>query len=909
MKGPIRSKVIIGLIVLFVIGAGTGVALYTDLLFFHDVGYTSIFLKVLSARFLSGLVFGLSALLFVLGNVIAADRIARRLVFRGAGIDSIGQAAIPIPVRYLGEKVRAFGTAGAFAIALIAGMWGSSVWKDALVFANSVPTGMADPIFGRDVGFYLFQLPLIRVLKGFSGFILVITILIVGLSYFLRGAVVPLGRSVAVDARSRKHMSLLGGLFILNAAAGFYLDRYGLLLSPEKIIFGAGYTDVYARLLVLNVLVGFTAITAVLVTVGLWRRNLKLILAPIALTLIVYMGGLLAYPALLQSLKVTPNEINLEVPFIRHHINFTRFAYDLDSIEMRPFDPGYTLTSGDIEKNDATIKNIRLWDHAPLLKTYSQLQQIRTYYRFTDIDNDRYTVNGIYRQVMLSPRELSYADLPSRSWINEKMIFTHGNGVALGPVNRITREGLPEFFIKDIPPVSDSDIKVTRPEIYFGELSSDYVIVKTKMKEFSYPTSEGNVYASYEGAKGPRLDSLARKAAFAFRFGSAKILLSSDITKESRILYNREVRSRVQAIAPFLVYDKDPYIVVADNGRLYWLLDAYTISDDVPYSKPLNNRVNYIRNSVKATVDAYDGTVNFYISDPRDVVAKVYDRMFPGLLKPLEAMPEDLKRHIRYPQELFQVQASMFAVYHMTDPKIFYNKEDLWEIPSQGDKAMEPYYTIMKLPREARDTGQVGAREGKEEYILLLPFTPAKRDNLAAWLAARCDGQDYGKMVVYSFPRDRLVFGPRQISARIDQDAQISQQLTLWGQKGAKVIRGRLLVIPIERSLLYVQPLYLVASDEGGLPELRRVIVAYENEVVMEENLEAGLLRLFGQRRITPARGEQTVPGKEDMSVGQLAKEAMRIFERANDAQRQGDWAGYGEHLKRLEETLKRLVR
>ncbi|HAR95117.1 MAG TPA: UPF0182 family protein [Deltaproteobacteria bacterium] len=897
MKRQGRFTVIVGLIVLFVIGAGTGITLYTDLLFFHDVGYTSIFLKILSARFLSAAVFGLFALLFILANLIVADRIAKRIAFFRTGIDSIGQAAIPIPVIYVGKKAKALGIAAAVAIALIAGMWGNSVWRDVLVFANSVTAGTADPLLHIDVGFYLFQLPLVRILKGFTAFLLVVTILIVGASYFFRGAVVSVGSSFTVDARSRKHMSLLGGLFILNVAAGFYIDRFGLLLSPGKIIFGAGYTDVNARLLFLNLLTVFTAITAVLVTVGLWTERLKLALAPIALTGIVYVGGLLVYPALLQSLKVTPNEIKLEAPFIQHHINFTRFAYDLDRIETRPFDPGYTLTSGDIEKNDATIKNIRLWDHAPLLKTYSQLQQIRTYYRFTDIDNDRYTVNGIYRQVMLSPRELSYTDLPSRSWINEKMIFTHGNGVAMGPVNRITREGLPEFFIMDIPPVSESDIKVTRPEIYFGELSSDYVIVKTKMKEFSYPTSEGNVYTSYEGTRGPRLDSLARKAAFAFRFGSAKILLSSDITRESRILYNREVRSRVQAIAPFLVYDKDPYIVVADDGRLHWILDAYTISGDVPYSKPLNTRVNYIRNSVKATLDAYDGTVNFYISDPQDVVARVYDRMFPGLLKPLQAMPEDLKRHIRYPQELFQVQASMFAVYHMTDPKIFYNKEDLWEIPSHAEKSMEPYYLIMKIPEEK-----------SEEYVLLAPYTPAKRDNLAAWLAARCDVPNYGKLIVYTFPRDRLVYGPRQVDARIDQNSYISQQLTLWGQRGSQVIRGSLLIIPIESALVYIQPLYLAAEDKGGLPELRRIIVAYENNVVMEDTLEAAFQKIFGGRRTTPGPESKETPGPAP-GINDLAKQANKTFERMLQLQRQGDWAGYGEELRRLEKLLKDMAK
>jgi uncharacterized membrane protein (UPF0182 family) len=909
MKGRRTFKIIVGLIILLVVGAGTGATLYTDLLFFHDVGYLSVFLKTLSARFLSGIAFGLAALVFVLGNVMVANRIANGLAFPRTSIDSSSQIGMAVRIEHLGRTAKVLGVALAFVIAFISGIWGSSVWKDLLAFLNSLPGGMADPIFGRDVSFYLFELPLLRSLWGFGTFVLVITILIVASGYFLRGAVAPSGGSLSIDARSRKHVSVLGGLFILNVAASFYLDRFSILLSPHGMIFGAGYTDVNARLLVLNVLVVLTAITAVLSAAGLWKGRLKMALAPAALTIVVYIVGLLVYPVLLQNLKVSPNELNLERPFIQNHIEFTRFAYDLSGIEVRSFDPGYTLTSGDIEKNNATVKNIRLWDHAPLLKTYSQLQQIRTYYRFTSIDNDRYTVNGDYRQVMLSPRELSYADLPSRSWINEKMVFTHGNGIALGPVNRITKEGLPEFLIKDIPPASDSDVKVTRPEIYFGELSSDYVIVKTKVNEFSYPTTEGNVYTSYKGAGGPKLDSLRRKAAFAFRFGSAKILLSSDITRESRILYNREVKSRVRTIAPFLIYDKDPYIVVADDGRLHWIIDAYTVSSGVPYSKPINRTVNYIRNSIKATVDAYDGTVNFYISDPRDIIAKVYARIFPGLLKPLDAMPPDLKRHIRYPQELFQVKASMLAVYHMTDPKTFYNKEDLWEMPAQGDRGMEPYYTIMKLPQETKDAKGGGTVDSKEEYILLLPFTPAKRDNLAAWLAARCDGPDYGKMVVYSFPKDRLVFGPRQVSARIDQDSYISQQLTLWGQKGTKVIRGRLLVIPIEKSLLYVQPLYLVASDEGGLPELRRVIVAYENDVVMEENLEAGLVRLFGQRRGLPMKNEQAVSARVDVSISQLVKEAVRVFEKANEAQRQGDWADYGQQWKKLEETLKILAK
>ncbi|MCI0469619.1 MAG: UPF0182 family protein, partial [Nitrospirae bacterium] len=402
--------------------------------------------------------------------------------------------------------------------------------------------------------------------------------------------------------------------------------------------------------------------------------------------------------------------------------------------------------------------------------------------------------------------------------------FTHGNGITLGPVSRISSEGLPEFMIKDIPPVSRGDLKVTRPEIYYGELSNNYVIVKTKIPEFSYPTSEGNVYTTYEGSGGVRLDSLFKRALFSLKFKTEKILLSSDISGESKILYYRNILERVRTVAPFLLFDQDPYLIVTKDGRLVWIADAYTVSNRMPYSKPIERRINYIRNSVKVVIDAYDGSMDFYVSDPSDILIKVYSKIFPDIFKSLKEMPEELRQHMRYPYRLLQIQASMFASYHMTDPKVFYNKENLWEVPAFGEVLMEPYNTIMKLPGEK-----------KEEYILLLPYTPAKRDNLAAWLAARCDEPNYGKLLIYTFPRDRLIFGPKQVDARINQDSYISQQLTLWDQRGSEVIRGSLLVIPIERSLLYVQPLYLAAADKVGLPELRRVIVAYENDVIMEE--------------------------------------------------------------------------
>ncbi|MBP9561301.1 MAG: UPF0182 family protein, partial [Syntrophorhabdaceae bacterium] len=693
-------------------------------------------------------------------------------------------------------------------------------------------------------------------------------------------------------------MAFLGGLFLLKVAFGFYLDKFDLLYSQHGVIFGAGYADIYGRLIALRILIVSTVVASVVFVVLLMRGRIKLIIYSIGGLIFIYIAGFAIYPALLQNLWVSPNELAMEKPFIEHHIKMTRLGYDLQDVSVRPFDVSYNLTPADIQKNQTTINNIRLWDEAPLYKTFAQLQQIRTYYKFNSIDDDRYMINNKYQQVMLSARELSYGDLPSKSWINEKFVFTHGIGIAMSYVNRISREGLPEFIIKDIPPSSLVDLRITQPEIYYGEMTHDYVITRTKIPEFSYPTSEGNAYTSYKGTGGVRLDSFFKKTLFSFFFKTAKIVLSSEITPESRIIFNRYITDRIQRIVPFLTLDSDPYIVISKEGRLFWIVDAYTVSSVLPYSKPLKNRVNYMRNSVKVLVDAYNGTVNFYITKTKDPVIDVYRNIFPNMFKTIDEMPIDLKEHIRFPRDLFNVQAAMYGTYHMEDPKVFYNKEDLWEIPMHSDKKIEPYYLIMKLPEEK-----------KEEYVLLMPYTPAKRDNLAAWLAARCDGENYGGLVVYTFPRDRLIFGPRQIDARIDQDSYISQQLTLWGQRGSQVIRGRLLIIPIESSLLYIQPLYLAAEDKGGLPELRRVIVAYENEVVMEENLEHCLNRLFGAKKASTSSLDSSrdeVIKKKDLS--ELSKEAMRIFEKAKEMQRQGNWAGYGEELKKLEAILKQMT-
>jgi len=864
---------------------------YTDWLFFIETGFLAVFMTTLYAKIAAGLLFGLLLLIFLQVNVFYANR-GR---FPVSGMFVVGGGNLRIDRSEALRLVKPVSILIGFVLALLAGNWGANQWEELLLFTNKLSVGTLDPVLGKDLGFYLFSLPFMEMLKGFAGFLVLATLLVTAAVYYVRGGITLTEQGATVDVTVRRHLAVLVGIFSLVIAAGFYLDGFKLLLSNSGSFYGASYVDVHSRLLTYRVLTFLTPLAGILLAYGLWKGVWRFAILPPVLAVAVYLIGVRLYPGVMQKFKVAPNELTLETPYIKNNLEFTRFGYDLGKIETIPFDVDTKLSAADIANNDATIKNIRLWDHAPLLKTYSQLQQIRTYYKFHDVDNDRYLVNGQYTQVMLSPRELSYADLPSKNWINERLIFTHGNGITFGPVSRISKEGLPEFFVKDIPAVSLADIKVTRPEIYYGELSNDYVVVKTKVPEFSYPTATGNINTTYAGNGGVPIDSLLKKSLFAAKFKTEKILLSSDITDQSRIIYNRNIAERVKTIAPFLHFDSDPYMVVDEKGKLKWIIDAYTISNRLPYSKPLKGGVNYMRNSVKAVVDAYDGSVSFYISDPNDVLARVYAQMFPSLFKPMTAMPEDLRKHVRYPSQFLQIQAAMFSSYHMTDPKVFYNKENLWQVPAIGEKPMEPYYTIMKLPGEK-----------VEEYILLLPFTPSKRDNMAAWLTARCDGENYGKIRAYTFPRDRLIYGPKQIDARINQDSFISQQLTLWSQRGSEVIRGSLLVIPIEKSLLYVQPLFL-AADKAGLPELKRVIVAFGDEVVMEENLELALQRLFGAKKAA-APAAMTAASDAQVSPASLAKEAMSVYEKAANLQRQGNWAGYGEELRKLEQLLKRMA-
>ncbi|MDP2585518.1 MAG: UPF0182 family protein, partial [Candidatus Levybacteria bacterium] len=672
------------------------------------------------------------------------------------------------------------------------------------------------------------------------------------------------------------------------------------------IVFGAVFTDVNVIVPILRVSVFAYGLSAILALFYGISGRIAPLMGAILLTIIV---GLVSsfFPSIYQKLVVAPNELVKEESYIKNNIYASRIAYGLDKVEEREIAADKSITAEDIENNNLTIKNVRLWDRDPLLSTFSQIQEIRTYYEFASVDNDRYTIDNEIRQIMLSPRELASNSLPNKNWINEKLTFTHGYGAAAGPVNQVTPEGLPVLFVKDLPPKSEfKELEITRPEVYYGEILNDYVIVKTKSKEFDYPKGDDNVYTSYAGKGGVEINSPLRRLFYALRFGSLKIFLSGDITSESRIIYNRNIKERVREIAPFLAYDRDPYLVISE-GKLHWILDAYTSTDRYPYSQPLSidgNNVNYIRNSVKVVVDAYDGSIKFYQSDPDDPIIKTYAKIFPKTFQKLSDMSESLRVHLRYPEDIFALQTAIYTTYHMGDPQIFYNKEDQWEIPAitQGDalQAMDPRHMIMKLPGEKQ-----------EEFILMLPFTPRAKDNLSAWMVARNDGEQYGKLMVYRFPKDKLVFGPKQIIGRISQDAQISQQISLWDQTGSQVIQGPLLVIPIEESLVYVRPLYLKATT-GKIPELKRVIVAYGNKIAMEKTLEEGLAKIFGSAEgQTGSVAEISPQAEEPISVDatkeDLLQQASQAYSSAINAQREGDWGRYGEEIKKLGEILNNL--
>ncbi len=739
-------------------------------------------------------------------------------------------------------------------MSVIFGSVAGGSWETILSWLNAVEFGQHDPAFGRDISFYMFELPAYQLIQGWLLGLMIVSTLGAAAVYALSLSLQ--GFQINVTRGMRIHLSVLVGVSLLLIAASSYLGIFDLALSDAGIVFGATYTDLHARLPVRYILIAL-ALFAGLTTIAnafLSREGYRLPLFAFGLWAITGIVGGVIYPNFVQSFQVDPNERQREEPYIARNIEATRFAYGLDAIVQTDFPAEQSVTLESIEDNPETLDNIRLLDPRPLRDTFNQVQAIRQFYQFTDVDVDRYEIDGETRQVMLSARELDISGAQQRNWTQERLQLTHGFGAVVAPVNEVLEEGLPDFITQDIPPVSDElPLSIEGSRIYFGEITEQYVVVNSREPEFDYPLGEGNAETSYEAERGIALSSFARKFALAWELGDTNILISSQITGQSRLLIHRNIQERIDKIAPFLVLDRDPYMVIVDD-RIQWIQSAYTTSRRYPYSQPRGN-VNYIRDSVKIVMDAVTGDLTFYLLDPGDPVAATWSRIFPDLFTANEEMPDAIREHLRYPLDLFSLQSNLYLRYHITDAGVFFIGEDFWNIPTerffQQEQPVEPYYVLMTLP-----SSEAGISESLE-FALIMPFTPRNRQNTVAWIAGRSDGDQYGKLRAYRFPTDDLVFGPAQIEARIDQNPGISQQITLWDQAGSEVIRGNLLMIPIGQSFLFVEPIYLQA-DTSRLPELVRVVVANGNAIAMEQTFDRALDVVLG-------RAASSLPGAGDI--------------------------------------------
>ena len=767
-------------------------------------------------------------------------------------------------------------------------------WDTYLRFRYGGSFGLSDPLFGVDAGFYVFRLPFYELLQSSLTALALITLLAVLVFYAYFG-LLRFSRSRQMQGWSAKavpHLSSLLFVLVASWGWGFYLDHYELLYSTQGVVYGAGYTADHVTRIAYWIMTGAAAALCALLVLNIFRPRFRAIVIGSGIYVGLYFIAVWLAPALFQRFMVQPNELARETPYLKNNIEFTRKAYSLDTIQETSYPALADLTSEVIARNQDTIQNIRLWDWRPLLQMYQQAQEIRLYYQFYQADVDRYHLPDGYHQVMLSARELS-AELPAQAqtWVNQKLQFTHGYGLAMSFVSKTIGGGFPQYVLENIPPESAYGLTINQPSIYYGESMPGYRIVATGVKEFDYPKGNQNVYTSYAGTGGIPLDSLWKRLLFAWTQTDVNILFTSYLQPESRIQIWRNVQERVKQIAPFLRLDQDPYAVVSE-GKQYWIQDAYTVSDHFPYSSPhaadFEQGLNYIRNSVKVVVDMYDGTVRFYVMDPNDPVLAVYRRAFPGVFMDLNQLSADLKAHLRYPEDLFSIQADQYRTFHMTVPQVFYNREDLWVLPQEnyaGKVApMKPYYILMKLPGS-----------DQLEYLLMTPFTPQKRNNMISWLAARCDFPEYGKMLFYQLPKEKLIYGPMQIEAMIDQNTTIAQQLTLWDQKGSRVIRGNLIAVPIENSFMYVVPVYLTAEGTD-FPQLKRVIVISGDKVAMEPTLDEAIQSVFGtQQPQNPAQA----PGRQP-ELGQ----ARAQFDEAQKAMQQGNWEDFGKAM----DALKRLL-
>jgi len=888
---------IFGFIILIAVVLLALAGLYAEWLWFDSLNYLSVFKTIIFSKIGLGVAVFLLFFVPLLLNFIILKRKA-----------NITSNKIYLTV--------------VFAVPLLAGIISSSNWFVVLRFLNYVNFGFVDPVFKNDIGFYVFVLPFYNFVLGILFSLFIAILAMTSISYLLtiktkktpkvdnktdNKAGSPFGFEqpfqqikLEIPKKGMTHLALLTGLLLIIVAIFFYLKRYSILFSPSGAVFGAGFTDINVILPLYTILVFITLITAFISFAYIYLKNIKLLIGSIALVLVVFFAGNVVI-GIVQGLYVQPNEFNLEEPYIKQNIKHTLFAYGLTDVSTRDFPVTYNLDINDINKNKVTIDNVRLWDWRPLLTTNKQIQLFRTYYEFLDVDVDRYELDGKLRQLMISPRELdqNQLDRKAKTWVNEKFVYTHGYGAVVSPVNKVTNEGLPELFVKDIPPKTEYDeLEITQPRIYFGEQADDFIVINTKTNEFDYPLGNENMFTTYNGTDGIQLSNLLKKAIFSVKFGSLNLFVSSAITPESKVLFRRNIVERVNTLVPFLQYDSDPYVVI-NNGRLFWIIDAYTTSDKFPYSENLVG-LNYIRNSVKVVVDAYNGNVDFYVIDENDPLIQNYAKIFPQLFKNFEDMPSGLREHIRYPEDLMRIQMRIYGTYHMKNPQVFYNKEDVWRTPNEiyrrNEIELRPYYIVLKLP-EAE----------KEGFFLITPLVPRGKENMIAWFVAHSDPEKYGKLETFRLSKQELIYGPMQIEARIDQDTEISQLLTLWGQQGSEVVRGNLIIIPIEQSFLYIEPIYLKASSSGALPQLKRVIVAYKDQVAMEETLEDALGVIF-KGKVEKLKDEikiiKETTGQIPESLEDKFNRASELYEEAQEALTQGNFAEYAQKIDELGRIL-----
>jgi uncharacterized membrane protein (UPF0182 family) len=871
---------------------------YIDYLWFAEMGYTQVFLKeiVTKTQIFIPMFITLTIIVYFYFEFL------KKVALQGKVITIIKKKVDIIP---LGAS-----TVLSFVITFLAT---NALWYKLLEFINAEPFNVKDPIFGKDISFYVFKLPFLDSLHAVLSsilFLVFISTIIFTAGYYLSKSAVQteVGEEKRPDLKKffiqlgkimTKQIGVFIGLFFLLAAFGYYLQSLELLYSPSGISFGAGYTDSVIRLRLYQVLMYMSIGASVISIVAGFRRKLKLFfIAPTLIIVVSFLGGVVGL--IVENYVVVPNQFGKEEQYLKRHIEYTRKAYGIENVRVQEFSAQQDITIEDIEENDLTIKNIPINDYRPTLDMYNSIQGFRIYYEFNDVDIDRYIIDGEYTQVFISAREMNNDKLEenAKTWINQHLKYTHGFGIAVSPVNKVNEVGQPDLTVKDIPPRSTSpEIQVDEPRIYFGESTNTYAITNAKTAEFDYPEGSDNQENFYEGTAGISLNLLNRLA-FAIQESDLKILLSSEITSESKILIKRNITERISEIAPFLSYDEDPYIV-ASEGKLYWIMDAFTVSNRYPYAQPFDqgNTFNYIRNSIKVVVDAYNGDVVFYQVEEDDPIANVYKKIYPDIFKPIDEMPQDLRSHVRYSQDMFDVQADIYRTYHMQNTRVFYNKEDQWELPRQiygSEKEVENIestYLIMKLP------------EREAEFTLMVPYTARQKDNMVAWMAAMNDGDSYGDIMVYTFPKQSLVYGPMQIEQRIDQDTIISPQLTLLGQQGSQVIRGNMMAIPVEEAILYVEPVYIKARDsERSLPEVKKIVVSYKNRIIMADSLQEGLTQIFGEYEDDD---ENENPVEQDLSS--LIIQANSLFEGAQRAQREGNWAEYGELISQLEEVLNQL--